>query len=98
MAGMGPMDGGALLMTGVTGFVGGELLARALERSSRPIVALVRAADDREAQRRIDETVTTLVPGAGRYAGRVEGLAAASSSRASAWRHTRARALPATSK
>ena len=39
-------DSGPLLMTGATGFVGMELLARVLEQTDRDVVALVRAADD----------------------------------------------------
>ena len=37
------------MLTGATGFVGMELLARFLESSDRHIVALVRAADDEQA-------------------------------------------------
>ena len=45
---------GALLATGATGFVGAELLVRALERSGRHVYVLVRAGDDAAAQARID--------------------------------------------
>ncbi len=41
---------GAVLLTGATGFVGMELMARYLERTERPIVALVRATDDAAAR------------------------------------------------
>lgn len=41
-----------ILLTGATGFLGGELLRRLLERDPRRIVCLVRAADDAEASRR----------------------------------------------
>ena len=37
-----------VLLTGATGFVGMELLARYLERTDRRMYALVRGADDRE--------------------------------------------------
>ena len=38
---------GSVLITGATGFVGMEVLARYLERSDRHLYALVRASDDR---------------------------------------------------
>ena len=41
-----PVPEGALLLTGATGFVGMEVLARLLERADRHVVALVRAEDD----------------------------------------------------
>ena len=53
---------GALLLTGATGFVGMELLARALERSEQPVRVLVRASSDEEAQCRIDGVLRSLVP------------------------------------
>src|SRR5581483_500402 len=43
---------GDVLLTGATGFVGMEVLARYLERSRRRIVTLVRAADDRAGEHR----------------------------------------------
>jgi thioester reductase-like protein len=51
---------GAVLLTGATGFVGTELLARQLQRSERPIIALVRADSDAAAQTRIDQLVETI--------------------------------------
>ena len=48
---------GSVLITGGTGLVGGQVLARYLERTDRPVIALVRAADDADAQRRADEAV-----------------------------------------
>ena len=42
---------GALLLTGATGFVGMELLARYLERTDRHVYALVRADDEAERRR-----------------------------------------------
>ena len=45
---------GDVLLTGATGFVGMELLARYLERTERQIVTLVRAADDEAATARMD--------------------------------------------
>ena len=40
---------GDVLLTGATGFVGRELLARFLERDDSHVHALVRASDDGEA-------------------------------------------------
>ena len=58
---MSPPDG-ALLLTGATGFLGQELLARLLDDDGRrrPIVALVRAQDDDAAQARVDDVVRAL--------------------------------------
>ena len=44
-----PVPEGALLLTGATGFVGMEVLARLLERCDRHVVALMRAEDDERA-------------------------------------------------
>jgi len=52
---------GPVLLTGATGFVGMELLVRVLEQTDRDVVALVRAADDRAAQARVDEVLQTLL-------------------------------------
>ena len=66
-----------VLLTGATGFVGMELLARYLERGDRRIVTLVRAADDREAAARIDSVLDNLFGSrAARYRGRVSAFAA----------------------
>ena len=48
-----PIPEGALLLTGATGFVGMEVLARLLERSDRHVVALIRAEDDDRAAERL---------------------------------------------
>ena len=71
------MSRGPILLTGATGFVGMELLVRLLERGDRDVVALVRAADDRAAQVRIDGVLDTLfAPDAvGAMRGRVRALA-----------------------
>jgi len=50
-------SGGALLLTGATGFVGMEVLARYLERSDRRIYALIRARDDEQAEARLRDTL-----------------------------------------
>src|SRR3954469_24051664 len=60
-----------ILLTGATGFLGMELLARYLERTDRDVYALVRAADDAEAQARIDEAVARMLPNPDAYADRV---------------------------
>lgn len=46
---------GAVLVTGTTGFLGIEVLARLIERTDRRIYALVRAPDDRAADQRLRE-------------------------------------------
>jgi long-chain acyl-CoA synthetase len=43
----------AVLLTGATGFVGMEILTRWLERSNRPVYAIVRADDDEKAAERL---------------------------------------------
>ncbi|MBV9193010.1 MAG: SDR family oxidoreductase [Solirubrobacterales bacterium] len=68
---------GALLLTGGTGFLGTEVLARHLQHSDRPVIALVRAPDDAAAQRRIDTVVAGIVGSTpSRRTARVEGVAA----------------------
>ncbi len=49
-----------VFLTGATGFVGMELLARYLERTDRRVYALVRGADDREAAARMERTLLCL--------------------------------------
>ena len=64
-------------MTGATGFVGMELLARVLEHTDLDVVALVRADDDAAAQARVDELLTSIAaPGARPHRGRVRAVAA----------------------
>ena len=46
-----------VLLTGATGFVGMELLARYLQLTDRPVYALVRARDDAHATERLRETL-----------------------------------------
>ncbi len=52
---------GPLLLTGATGFLGMELLARYLERGERTVYALVRAADDDEARARLRAAAARVV-------------------------------------
>jgi thioester reductase-like protein len=67
---------GGVLLTGVTGFVGMEVLARYLERGERDVFALVRAGDDAAAKERIRAVLANLFGGrAERYAKRVHAVA-----------------------
>jgi thioester reductase-like protein len=70
------MSGGAVLLSGATGFVGMELVARYLERSDRDLITLVRAADDAAAQARMNAVLDDLFgERAERYRGRVRAVA-----------------------
>jgi thioester reductase-like protein len=60
-----------VLLTGATGFVGMELLARYLERTDRRVHVLVRAASERAARTRIERTLVGLFGFRHPYAGRV---------------------------
>jgi len=65
-----------VLLTGATGFVGMEVLARYLERGDRRITCLIRADDDQDARRRLDAVLHNLFGrGAARYRRRVEAFA-----------------------
>jgi thioester reductase-like protein len=67
---------GTVLLTGATGFVGMELLARYLERTERHVVAIARAPGDEGARERIDAVLENLFGDrAGRYADRVTAVA-----------------------
>ncbi|HET9720554.1 MAG TPA: SDR family oxidoreductase [Solirubrobacteraceae bacterium] len=73
----GTSAGGEVLLTGATGFLGTELLARYLEQDTRSVIALVRANDDRAAQRRLDATLAgALGEAAAEYRPRVQAVAA----------------------
>ncbi|HEV2785053.1 MAG TPA: SDR family oxidoreductase [Solirubrobacteraceae bacterium] len=66
-----------VLLTGATGFLGMEALARVLEQTDHDVVCLVRAADDAAAQERLDDVLRTLgAPGAQPHPGRVRAVAA----------------------
>ena len=73
---MTPRDGDVLL-TGATGFVGMELLARYLEHSERRVVTLIRARDDAQAQERVHSVLVNMLgsDATRRYRGRVTALA-----------------------
>ncbi len=49
-----------VFMTGATGFLGMEVLARLLEAGDREVVALVRAADGPAAEERLDGMLAKL--------------------------------------
>ena len=61
----------SLLLTGATGFLGMEILARYVERTDRPIYALVRADSEQAAQRRVESTLRSVLGRAGAGNGQV---------------------------
>ena len=65
-----------VLLTGATGFVGMEILARYLERTDRPVYATVRASDAAQAQARLRATVACLFGDEDAYADRLVALPA----------------------
>jgi thioester reductase-like protein len=68
---------GDVLLTGTTGFVGMELLARYIQRSDRRIIAPVRAASPEGARARVDAVLENLFgPTFDQHRGRVEAIAA----------------------
>jgi thioester reductase-like protein len=60
-----------VLLTGATGFVGMELLARYLEHTDRRLYALVRGADNREVKARMERVLQRLYGTGHPFAGRV---------------------------
>jgi thioester reductase-like protein len=68
--------GGAVLLTGATGFVGMEVLARYVERTDRELYVLIRARDDDEAEARLRSTMGTLYGSETAHSGRVTAVAA----------------------
>ena len=63
-----------VLLTGATGFVGMEVLARLLERTEREVMCLVRAADHDAAEARLDAVLATLYDDPAPYRARVSTL------------------------
>jgi nucleoside-diphosphate-sugar epimerase len=63
-----------ILLTGATGFLGMEVLARLLERSDHEVLCLVRAPDRAAAEERLDTVLAKLYRDASRYRGRVRAL------------------------
>ena len=51
---------GRVLLTGATGFLGMEVLARLLERTDREVLCLIRAADSAAAEQRLDDVFAKL--------------------------------------
>ena len=49
-----------VFLTGATGFLGMEVLARLLEEGDREVLALIRASDDAAAEQRLDDVLKTL--------------------------------------
>jgi thioester reductase-like protein len=67
---------GRVLLTGATGFVGMEVLARYLEHGDREVTCLIRAESDEAARGRLDPVLRNLFGWrADRYAARVEAVA-----------------------
>jgi len=66
----------SILLTGATGFLGGELLVRLIEQTDREIITLVRAEDDAAAAARLDATLGVLLPPDRLAPGRVRAVAA----------------------
>jgi long-chain acyl-CoA synthetase len=66
----------SVLLTGATGFVGMEILARYLERTDAPVFVAVRACDEGEAETRVDETLACLFGDRDPYRDRVRPLRA----------------------
>jgi long-chain acyl-CoA synthetase len=63
-----------VLLTGVTGFLGAELLARYLESTDRRVYALVRASDERAAAARVERALVLLFGVDHAYGHRVIGV------------------------
>jgi len=64
-----------VFLTGATGFLGMEVMARLLEKGDRDVIALVRAADDAGAQERLDGILAKLWRDPARYQGRSRAVA-----------------------
>jgi thioester reductase-like protein len=64
----------AVFLTGATGFLGMEVLARLLEAGDREVLALVRAEDDAGAQRRLEDVLAKLWEDPTPYRGRVSAV------------------------
>jgi nucleoside-diphosphate-sugar epimerase len=63
-----------VLLTGATGFLGMEVLARLLERTDREVLCLVRAGDPAAAEARLDGVLATLYRDASPHRARVRAL------------------------
>jgi thioester reductase-like protein len=65
-----------VVLTGATGFLGGEVLARLLARDDRPVYVLVRAEGQDAARSRVRETLAGLLGGEDAWSGRVTAIPA----------------------
>jgi thioester reductase-like protein len=65
----------AVFLTGATGFLGMEVLARLLEKGDREVIALVRAADDVAAQERLESVMAKLWRDPSPYRSRARAIA-----------------------
>lgn len=65
-----------VLLTGATGFLGGEILARLLKRGDRHVYALIRADGDDQADARLRETILSLLGSIDPWSRRVTAVAA----------------------
>jgi long-chain acyl-CoA synthetase len=63
-----------VFLTGATGFLGMEVMARLLERGDREVLALVRAADQTSAQERLDGVLAKLWRDPSPYRGRARAV------------------------
>jgi thioester reductase-like protein len=64
----------SVFLTGATGFLGMEVLARLLEAGDREVLALIRASDDAAAEQRLDDVLTTLWDDPAPYRDRVRAV------------------------
>jgi thioester reductase-like protein len=65
---------GPIFLTGATGFLGMEVLVRLLERSDREVIALIRAADQEDADVRLDKVLHTLYRNPGQHRAQVRAV------------------------
>ena len=63
-----------VFLTGATGFLGMEVLARLLEEGDRDVLALIRASDDAAAERRLDDVLAKLWDDPAPYRARVSAV------------------------
>lgn len=77
MEGVGTASGErpGVVLTGATGFLGGEVLARLLMRDERPIYVLIRAGDQGDAKTRLEATLTELLGSSRPWTDRVYAVA-----------------------
>jgi nucleoside-diphosphate-sugar epimerase len=64
----------AVFLTGATGFLGMEVLARLLEDGDREVLALIRASDDAAAEQRLDDVLLKLWDDPAPYRSRVHAV------------------------